>query len=187
MANVSPLTVVLCLIEDEGRILLLCRNKPPYKGYLALPGGKLHAGETVEQAACREAFEETGLHTVSCGVMPVLTESIRTESAHHDAAAAASAATIEAHFILFPVWMQVTGGQLQASPEGELCWLPLQDLGGSANATTQQIVQTDLVLIRALCQELKQKKRMHSVCHMDVERRGESFVLQNPEDYGQAF
>jgi ADP-ribose pyrophosphatase YjhB (NUDIX family) len=48
-------------ILNAGRFLLVKRGRPPAKGLSAFPGGKLEPGETPEQAARRELFEETGL------------------------------------------------------------------------------------------------------------------------------
>jgi len=42
-------------------ILLVCRGEPPFKGYWALPAGYIEADESVEEAAVRECYEETGL------------------------------------------------------------------------------------------------------------------------------
>ena len=42
-------------------ILLIKRDTVPFKGYWALPGGRVEPGETVEQAIVREVKEETGL------------------------------------------------------------------------------------------------------------------------------
>lgn len=50
------------IIERNGKILLIKRREEPFKGMLALPGGHIRAGETVEKAAMREAKEETSLH-----------------------------------------------------------------------------------------------------------------------------
>lgn len=45
----------------EDRVFLVTRARPPYDGALSLPGGKMKFGETAEQAAERELFEETGM------------------------------------------------------------------------------------------------------------------------------
>ena len=50
------------LIDAQGRFLLTTR--PPgkvYAGYWEFPGGKLEAGESVEQALRRELQEEIGV------------------------------------------------------------------------------------------------------------------------------
>ncbi len=50
------------LVRADGRFLLTSRPQgKPYAGYWEFPGGKLEAGETVEQALARELHEEIGL------------------------------------------------------------------------------------------------------------------------------
>jgi len=56
----QPRLTVDVIIELSGERLVLIRRKYPPLGW-ALPGGFVDVGETVEQAARREALEETSL------------------------------------------------------------------------------------------------------------------------------
>ncbi|WP_198970640.1 NUDIX domain-containing protein [Xylophilus sp. ASV27] len=50
------------LLRPDGAMLLSSRPAgKPYAGYWEFPGGKLEAGETVEQALRRELIEELGI------------------------------------------------------------------------------------------------------------------------------
>lgn len=45
----------------ENKILLVLRSREPDAGCWSVPGGRVEPGESLEDAAVREAFEETGL------------------------------------------------------------------------------------------------------------------------------
>ena len=49
------------LIERDGKVLFVRRERPPFKGQWDIPGGFLEADESPETGARREAREETGL------------------------------------------------------------------------------------------------------------------------------
>ena len=48
-------------VDEYQKILLIKRSNDPFKDCWALPGGYVNLGETSEDAARREALEETGL------------------------------------------------------------------------------------------------------------------------------
>ena len=62
------------LILGPGGLVLVKRKNPPYKGYWALPGGIVDDGETCEEAAVREAKEETSLDVKLLNIEKVLSE-----------------------------------------------------------------------------------------------------------------
>jgi ADP-ribose pyrophosphatase YjhB (NUDIX family) len=47
--------------DAAGRLLLIRRGHDPHRGSWSLPGGRVEAGESAEQAVEREVREETGL------------------------------------------------------------------------------------------------------------------------------
>jgi 8-oxo-dGTP diphosphatase len=59
----TPVDVAVgVLIDGDGRFLLTSRpNGKVYAGHWEFPGGKLEAGESVEQALRRELLEELGI------------------------------------------------------------------------------------------------------------------------------
>ena len=58
---VNPVPGVGMLIEMDEGIVLIQRGNPPHKGAWTLPSGFVEADESAEEAAIREAEEETGL------------------------------------------------------------------------------------------------------------------------------
>lgn len=61
-----PIVGVGALIFHNNRVLLVRRANPPYANQWAIPGGKIHYGETLQEAAEREIMEETGI-TIQAG------------------------------------------------------------------------------------------------------------------------
>jgi 8-oxo-dGTP diphosphatase len=57
-----PRVTVDAFVEDgRGRLLLVRRGRPPFRGRWALPGGFCEWGETTEECCAREMLEETGV------------------------------------------------------------------------------------------------------------------------------
>ncbi len=57
----AQLAVGAVVLRGDGAVLLVRRATPPAMGTWTLPGGKVEAGETLEEAVVREVAEETGL------------------------------------------------------------------------------------------------------------------------------
>ena len=60
----APVIIGCCnlIIDGSDRCLLVQESKASARGRFNLPAGKPEIGETLVEAAVREAFEETGLH-----------------------------------------------------------------------------------------------------------------------------
>jgi 8-oxo-dGTP diphosphatase len=77
-----PLLTVDAVIFTDGRYVLIKRKNPPFQGKWALPGGFVEIGETVENAAVREAKEETGLDIELVSLMGVYSDPARDPRGH---------------------------------------------------------------------------------------------------------
>jgi 8-oxo-dGTP diphosphatase len=76
----NPFPTVDIIIEIEGGIVLIERKNAPY-GW-ALPGGFVDYGETLEQAAIREAREETSVEISNLKLLGCYSDPSRDERMH---------------------------------------------------------------------------------------------------------
>jgi ADP-ribose pyrophosphatase YjhB (NUDIX family) len=61
MSFLNPLPVAVVLVPVDAGLIVIRRGIEPRKGMLALPGGYINLGESWQQAAVREVYEETGI------------------------------------------------------------------------------------------------------------------------------
>ena len=110
----GPALTVDAIIVHEGKILLVRRGRDPFKGLLALPGGFVEIGETVEAAVLREVHEETGVDAKVKRLFGVYSDPGRDPRGH----------TVSAVFLLEALTLKAKGGDDAA----EAVWLPLRKL-----------------------------------------------------------
>ena len=99
-----PLLTVDAVILKDGRFVLIRRKNEPFKGLWALPGGFVEAGEKVEDAARREAREETGLDIELLALLGVYSDPKRDPRGH----------TVSVVYLAKPA-----GGELRAADDAE--------------------------------------------------------------------
>ncbi len=111
MAN-PPILATLCYLKHDGCTLMLHRNKKPndvHEGKWNGLGGKFRPGETPEECAIREVFEESGFTTERPDLRGVITFPLFS----HDS-----------DWYVFVFVIHEFGGAIADSPEGELAWIP---------------------------------------------------------------
>ncbi len=136
MTNTQPFPLIAVSVAarnpDTGEFLLVLRGRPPAKNLWAFPGGRLDFGETLEQAARRELFEETGLEARDIRFHTLL-EIIgdgENEPPHH--------------FVLAVHRATVSGEPVAADDAAEAGWFSLAEMGslditGSTLAVAREI------------------------------------------------
>jgi 8-oxo-dGTP diphosphatase len=79
----GPALTVDAVIEyPDGRVVLIKRGNPPFKGSWALPGGFVDIGETVDKACVREAREECSIEIELSGILGVYSDPERDPRGH---------------------------------------------------------------------------------------------------------
>ncbi len=79
----TPALTTDCVVFDaQGRVLLIRRKNPPFKGQYALPGGFVDVGETATDACRRELKEETGIAARALTLVGVYSDPNRDPRGH---------------------------------------------------------------------------------------------------------
>jgi ADP-ribose pyrophosphatase YjhB (NUDIX family) len=120
----SPLVGVGAVImnkrsgDDEARVLLIRRGQPPLLGEWSLPGGVVECGETLREAAAREACEETGLVIDVKEMLGVYERVIPGE-----------AGRVRYHYVLIDfLCLRLSGDLRAASDAADVGWFTLDEL-----------------------------------------------------------
>lgn len=79
----TPKIMVDVVIPSKEGVVLIRRGSEPYEGMWALPGGFVEVGETAENAAVREAKEETNLDVELERLVGVYSEPDRDPRGHN--------------------------------------------------------------------------------------------------------
>ena len=78
----NPIPMVDIIIEKNDKVVLIRRGYGPFKGILAIPGGYMEVGETIENAAVRETKEETSLDVELIDILGVYSDPKRDPRKH---------------------------------------------------------------------------------------------------------
>jgi 8-oxo-dGTP diphosphatase len=114
----KPVVGVGALISDGERYLLIKRAAEPDAGFWSVPGGLVEVGEKAEDAAVREAKEETGLDVEVVELLGVVDKIVRDEDSR-----------IKFHFIIVNYLVRPKGGSLQAASDAlEARWVKAEEI-----------------------------------------------------------
>ncbi len=115
----APLVGVGAIIVEDGRVLLVKRGHAPLLGEWSIPGGVLEVGETVREAAMREACEETGLTVEPRELLGVFDRVLRDESGR-----------VRYHYVLIDFLCRRTAGDSCAAGDAdEVRWFTPEEVG----------------------------------------------------------
>ena len=114
----APVAGVGGVVLDRGKVLLVKRGSQPAKGIWSIPGGAVELGESLHEAARREAWEETNLQVEIGQVATVIDHVVRDEVGR-----------VQYHYVIVDYMAWPIGGALQAGTDvRDARWFGLEDL-----------------------------------------------------------
>ena len=107
-----PRVGVGAIVIKDGKVLLVRRAAPPNKDLWAIPGGMLELGETLQEGAEREIFEETNIR-IKAG-KPIFTFDLLERNQE---------GKIRFHFLIVDMEAEYLTGEIKAASDAlDACW-----------------------------------------------------------------
>lgn len=107
-----PRVGVGAIVIKEGKILLVKRAAPPNKNLWAIPGGMLELGETLQEGAEREIYEETNIR-IRAG-KPIFTFDLLERD---------NDGRVYFHFLIVDLEAEYVAGEIKAASDAlAVCW-----------------------------------------------------------------
>lgn len=128
--QLSPLPVLLVALMNKDKILLIKRNKRPYKDYWSLIGGKMLLEESFEQASLRLIKQKSSIDCKFKSINAVIHEVVEGEG------------IIKYSFILFFTKAITNESLFQEAEYGQLKWFNLNQL------KKEKVIPSDYWLIK---------------------------------------
>ncbi|WP_137680317.1 NUDIX hydrolase [Aurantiacibacter suaedae] len=126
-----PVAATIAVVVRAGQVLLVRRANRPDAGRWGFPGGKIEAGETIEQAAIRELYEETAIRG----------EALQTFTAV-DVFDHAEDGTLRRHFVLIAVLCRWLAGEPLAGDDAlEAEWFCVDGLADANVALSVNVAE----------------------------------------------
>ncbi|MBS3116221.1 NUDIX domain-containing protein [Candidatus Woesearchaeota archaeon] len=151
------ISAAVCVLLKENKILLLKRNKEPYKNLWSLPGGKIELEEHLSFTAERELLEETGIKAKFVEHLGIVSEHLLLEGKK------------TFHFILHLCLLKAEDYIPLTQSEGELLWADVKTL----HELERTIVSSDIPIIKKIIIN-REKNYVNCV----IEKVGENHLLR---------
>lgn len=114
----APLVGVGSIIVEGARVVLVKRGHAPLLGEWSIPGGVLEIGETVREAAQREALEETSLTVEPLELLGIFDRVVRDEHGR-----------VKYHYVLIDFLCRRVAGELCAAGDAAECrWFTPEEI-----------------------------------------------------------
>jgi 8-oxo-dGTP diphosphatase len=135
-----PRLAVGAVVFKDQQVLLVRRGHPPGQGQWAIPGGSVHLGETLQQAAEREVLEETAV-TIRAR-QPIYTFDLVDRDAD---------GRVRFHYVIVDLAADYISGDPRAGDDAlEARWVPVGELDRlGVNPATRALLRREFPILES--------------------------------------
>lgn len=128
----QPRAAAGAIVFKEERVLLVLRGQSPAENMWAIPGGSIKLGETLQQAAEREVYEETGLVVRAREPVLAFDSIVRDDSGQ-----------VRFHYVIVDLIADYVSGEPKAGDDAlDARWVSAQEMKNlNVNSKTEELLR----------------------------------------------